>query len=35
MLFKEIVIVYSENGMKPIVHCGPIAEFFNVKEYGT
>jgi hypothetical protein len=36
MLFREIIVVYSENHMKHInTRCGKNAEFFNVKAGGT
>jgi hypothetical protein len=35
MQFREIIIVYSENHMKPIITpCGQSAEFLNVKAGG-
>jgi hypothetical protein len=36
MLFREIIAVYSENGMKPInTLCGQNAELLNVKVDGA
>jgi hypothetical protein len=36
MLFKEIIVIYSENLTKPInTLCGKKAEMLNVKAIGT
>jgi hypothetical protein len=35
MLFREIIAVYCENRMKPIMHSGQNAELLNVETGDT